>query len=265
MIHEVSWGAWLDKRLSEGRSLFSLDEAMQETGTQAKAARPAMHRALREKRIAQVGDGFYVAVPPEFRKQGAPPYEWVVDARFARMGRRYYLGLLTAALHHGASHQKPMEMQVVTETQMRKHSFGELRIHPIFRKTWPSEDVLEKRDVRTGVFRLSGPELTLVDAVRYPAHAAGFDNIATLIREMGKKLRVLQLAKICRETEENSVLQRVGWMLKNFGRANLAAVVTEELKRRRIQLVPLESGNPERGRVDSEFKVRVNYEPEPDV
>jgi hypothetical protein len=37
MIHDVAWGTWLDKRLLVGPSFFGLDEAMQETGTQAKA------------------------------------------------------------------------------------------------------------------------------------------------------------------------------------------------------------------------------------
>ena len=265
MIPEISWSLWLDKRASKGRSLFSLEEAAEAAGGKVEAARAAMHRAVRDHKVARVGDGFYVVVPSEFRDQGAPPYEWVVDARFARLGRPYYLGLLTAALYHGASHQKPMETQVVTDRQMRPFRFGDRRVIPIYRKTWPTLDLLQERTSRTGPFRISGPELTLVDAVRYPRHAAGLDNIATLIREMDKGVKARLLARVCGQTGETPMLQRLGWMLRRFGRPKLAEVVLDRLKARRMDTVPLETGNDALGPIDPEFHVRVNYMPEPEA
>ncbi len=265
MIMDVSWLYWLDGLVAKGHSLFSLKEATLASGGNVDAARAAMHRAMRDRRIARVGDGFYVVVPPEYREQGAPPYEWVVEARFARLGRPYYLGLLTAALYHGASHQKPMEIQVVTDRQMRPFLFGNQRVVPVFRKSWPTDDLLEKKTTRTGIFRISCPELTLLDAVRYPHHTAGLDNIATLIREMRRGLGVRALTKVCRQTGETPILQRLGWMLDQFSSANMAEVVLQELRRRRLETVPLEIGNKGPGPIDPVYRVRLNHMPEPEV
>jgi predicted transcriptional regulator of viral defense system len=265
MIKEVSWSRWFDQRVGRGQSLFSLSEALQETGAQIAAVRVAMHRAMREGRIARVGDGFYVVVTPEYRSQGAPPYEWVVDARFQRLGQPYYLGLLTAAQYHGAGHQKPMEIQVMTHRQMRPFIFGKQKVQPIYRKAWPSDVMLESRLTRTGTFRLSCREWIWVDAVRYPAHAAGFDNIATLIRELGEGIRLRKLALACQQNIETPVLQRLGWLLGQFGRPAWVDIVKHALQGRSLQTVPLETGNESEGPVDPIFRVRINIQPEPDA
>lgn len=158
-----------------------------------------------------------------------------------------------------------METQVVTDRQMRRFQFGNQRVVPIYRKTWPSPDLIQERTARTGIFPISGPELNLIDAVRYPAHAAGLDNIATLIRELDKGLHARTLARSCMQTGEAPVLQRLGWKLQRFSRPNLAKVVLQELETRRVQNVPLETGNREPGPVDPAFHVRLNHIPEPEA
>jgi hypothetical protein len=201
----------------------------------------------------------------EYREQGAPPYEWIVDARFKRLGRRYYFSILTAAMYHGASHQKPMQIQVMTDARFPVLIFGGQRVVSIYRRVWPPSQLLQEHITRTGRFLISCPELTLVDAVRYPGRAAGFDNIGNLIKEMGELLRVRRLAEACRFTRETPVLQRLGWMLRQFGDPKLAKVVLRELQNRRFDTVPFEIGNRSDGPVDSEFKVRMNHFPDPDV
>jgi predicted transcriptional regulator of viral defense system len=265
MNTEVNWSKWLDGKPGKGKSFFTLEEAAKATGSRVGTAKVAMHRAMRDHRVAPVGDGFYIVVPLEFRDQGAPPYEWVVNARFTRLGRPYYLGILTAAMYHGASHQKPMEIQVVTDRQMSAFVFGGQRVVPVYRRVWPTPELMEERNTRMGRFILSCPELTLVDAVRYPRHAAGFDNIANLIKEMDEKMRVRRLAEACSITRETPVLQRLGWMVRRFGSPKFAGVVLRELETRRMDAVPLEIGNRSGGPVDAEFKVRLNYVPEPDI
>src|SRR3546814_18077432 len=49
--------------------------------------------------------GYYLIVPPEHRAAGAPPVTWWIDDFFAHQHEPYYLALLSAAAHWGASHQ----------------------------------------------------------------------------------------------------------------------------------------------------------------
>ena len=111
-------------------------------------------------------------------------------------------------------------------------------------------------------FLVSGPELTLVDlALKYPAHAAGWDNIATIASDLGKSAKAKHL-KIALEPEETTVLQRLGWLLNHLGFNKLSDGILAILENRDLKKVPLELGGPPGGKVDERFQLRLNYIPE---
>ena len=66
---------------------------------------------------------------------GAPPPSWYIDDLMRNEGRPYYVGLLSAAELHGASHQAVMEFQVVTDKQMPELHVGRSRIAFCYRRT----------------------------------------------------------------------------------------------------------------------------------
>jgi AbiEi antitoxin C-terminal domain len=60
--------------------------------------------------------------------------------------------------------------------------------------------------------RISSPELTALDLLRY-AHVAGtLDSIATVLSDLGPKLRATQLLALA-PAFERSVIQRLGYLL----------------------------------------------------
>jgi hypothetical protein len=67
-------------------------------------------------------------VPREYRAAGCPPASWFIDDLMRHMGRRYYVGLLTAAALHGAGHQQPMAFQVMADSAERDIEVGRVRI-----------------------------------------------------------------------------------------------------------------------------------------
>ena len=85
----------------------------------------------------------------------------------------YYVGMLKAAQLHGATHQAVMEFQVVTDKRMPKIRAGRSIISFIFRKDMTLiADTLVDHETDTGHMKVSSPELTALDLLRY-AHIAG--------------------------------------------------------------------------------------------
>lgn len=108
---------------------------------------------------------------------------------------------------------------------------------------------------------MSGPELTLIDLVRFPSHSAGWDNIATLVKILGPLAKTRKLVSAL-EKENMPVLQRLGWILGHVGYPRLASSIVPLLSKGRLQPVLLELQGSPTGPLDERFKVVINHLPE---
>ena len=72
-------------------------------------------------------------VPLEYQIAGGPPAAWFIHDLMAAMQLPYYVGILTAAALHGASHQQPQEFQVITDRSVRPLTVG-TRQNPLLRQ-----------------------------------------------------------------------------------------------------------------------------------
>lgn len=262
MIARMAWTDWLDALPAKGRLVFELKEAVANAKGKESVARVALARAVKDKRIVRIGNGLYAYVAPEFRPLGAPPFEWVLRFIFEKLSRPYYLCLLSAAAFHGASHQQPMTIYVMTPRQMKSFQYGPHRVRYLCRKVWPSDKFLEEKSAPTGKFRISNPWLTLLDLVRYPEYSGGLDNVATIIREMDFSESLPDLNAMESLAVETAVLQRLGWLLQAFGQPSQADWVERILRKRKRFPVLLEPGTNRKGKTDDRFRVIVNHQPE---
>src|SRR3546814_12757343 len=62
------------------------------------------------------------------RAAAAPPVTWWIDDFFAHQNEPYYLALLSAAAHWGASHQAAQIIQVMTSSPRAAITLGRLKI-----------------------------------------------------------------------------------------------------------------------------------------
>lgn len=116
----------------------------------------------------------------------------------------YYVSLLSAAAHHGASHQKAGCFEVITNKRI-KHplTFGQIKLEIVYKKSLvglPVQDIT----VTTGYLKLATPELVALDLLTYPRHSDGLNHIATVLTE---------LAEI---VGEKAWLQRLGYILEQI-------------------------------------------------
>ena len=98
---------WIDDRQTQGRYTFLRSEAVEESGISSEAVKKALQRMTQRGRLAKAKNYFYVIVPLEYASAGAPPASWFVHDLMTAMELPYYVGLLSAAAQHGASHHAP--------------------------------------------------------------------------------------------------------------------------------------------------------------
>ena len=98
---------------ARGRYHFTSAELRSALGVSAAAARQALSRLAAKGAIASPARGFYVIVPPEYRRLGCLPAEQFVPALMELRKVPYYAALLSAAQYHGAAHHRPQAFQVI--------------------------------------------------------------------------------------------------------------------------------------------------------
>lgn len=217
-----SLAKYLTDLQSEGRIAFTRGDAIAALGITQAAFLKAAARLQKRHMLLNPRHGFYVAVPPQFLSWGAPPPPWYIDALMRHDGRPYYVGLLKAAELHGATHHAVMEFQVVTDRQLRKIRAGRSWITFHFRKDMEGARAgIVERKTDTGSMKVSSPELTALDLLRYIHVAGGIDAVATVLADLGGKVDGEKLAALATHFDR-ACTQRLGYLLDRLGHAESA-------------------------------------------
>jgi predicted transcriptional regulator of viral defense system len=218
-----------DDCLSEGRAYFTHNQAAAALGIDAAALRAAAGRLSRQKRLLNVGRGFYLILRPEDRMAGAPdPVQWI-DPFMRHLGLEYRVSLLRAAAHHGSSHQAAMVFHVIVPRQLAQLTVGAHRVSFVFQHPDHFAQVNQSSSLvllksQAGYAQMAGVELLLLDLVRYFHRAGGINNVAQVVSDLGGKARVAKLASLATQYE-TSCIRRLGYLLDRFGHARSASAL----------------------------------------
>jgi predicted transcriptional regulator of viral defense system len=207
---------YLEKLRSTGKRYFTSQEIIQDLSLTADAARAGLYRLKRDGKLISPISGLYVIVPPEHKLYGSIPAEELIPIMMKHINAEYYVALLSAAGFYGASHQKPMVFQVVTNKRI-KHSlkFGQVYIKLIYKKTLaalPIKDFV----VSSGYLKVATPELIAIDLLKFPKHAGGMNNIATVLSELVESINVHKLIELAENLGERYQLQRIGYIIEKI-------------------------------------------------
>ncbi len=261
---KVTLSEWIETLPADGRYTFSREEALAVSGASFVAVQTALRRLKQKGRIVSPLRGFYVFVPPEHRAVGSPPPSWFIDDLMRHCGRRYYVGLLSAAALHGAGHQQPMVFQVLADKTTPGMQAGRARIK-IYSSRHVGDEATVQVQTETGVMTVASPETTAFDLVRFPEEAGYWSNIATVLAEIADKLSPESLLAAA-ENRQLPDTQRLGYLLAAIEQERLAEPLAMWLSERRTTIVRLRTDRPEDGHpVDPRFRLIPNDEIEPDL
>ncbi len=238
---------YLENLRSRGKRCFTSQEIIQDLNLSAEATRAGLYRLKRDGKLISPVSGLYVIVPPEHKSYGSIPAEELIPIMMKHIDAGYYVALLSAAGFYGASHQKPMVFQVVTNRRI-KHSlkFGQVHIKLIYKKSLaglPIKDFV----VSSGYLKVATPELIAIDLLKFPKHAGGMNNIATVLSELIESINVHKLIELAENLDERNQLQRLGYIIETMDvmdddiKRTIIEVLTEYVSSHVISYTPLTS------------------------
>lgn len=269
----ITLSSYLARRLAEGRAVFTSGEARKALGISQGAFLDAAEKLQKGRRLFKPRGGFYVIVPPEYLNWESPPPTWFIDDLMRHENHPYYVGLLQAAAQHGATHQAVMEFQVVTDKRIPAIRAGRSRIVFFYRKDFAAIKFgVDKAKTHAGYMHVSSAELTVLDLLRYPQGSGGLDNVATIISELGPKIRTKRLLELT-PGFERTTLQRAGYMFELLKLQGLAdKLYASVAKGRPLQWTELGSKPKSDGDLvppviehSERWRIIVRHKPEPEA
>lgn len=249
---------FIEDQLAMGIVSFSMDALTKATGLSEIAAKNQLLRLGELVVRVTPRQPYFLIVTPQHRMMGAPPVDLWLDDYFIWLGRPYYVALQSAAAIHGSSPQAIQETQVITDQPTRNIVFSRIRIH-FFSKINISNSLTQQVSNAVAPLKVSTPETTALDLVRYAGSLGGIERAAETIQPMLSFMRVSELRKTLAAENELASAQRLGYLLQHAGAIKLAKSVADFLPKTKKN-VPLALGiKAERDMpVDSTFNVIIN-------
>ena len=264
---KTSLAKWVDHLQSTGIYSFNRTTAEMSLGKTSQQLTRSLNVLVRSERIARPRKCFYVIVPLEYRRVGSPPVSWFIDELMEHFGTRYYVGLLTAASLHGASHQASQVFQVISEKPLRPIALPRTNIQ-FATKTKFGTVGIEQKQTETGYMKVSSPELTALDLVRYFKICGHLSHVATVLDELQYSMTAERLSELLvSELPEDAVLQRLGYLLELIeAEESLILSIEKHLQKQTIFPVALVPGKLTQGcETSSRWKIRINTIVESDM
>lgn len=214
---------------ARGRYHFTSTELRNALDVSDAATRQSLSRLAAKGKIASPARGFYVIVPPEYRRLGClPPDQFIPDLL---EGRKipYYAGLLSAAQYHGAAHHRPQTFQVVLAANRSPIICGRVRVSFVARRNVGDIPVRNFNTPR-GTIRVSTVEATALDLVGYMRRSGGLDHVADLLSYLGEGMepdRLVEASKLA----PIPWAQRLGYLLEQVGAGDKVIPLKEHVQK----------------------------------
>ena len=262
----VSQYNYLDRYLTQiraqGRYAFTLEELKTEFNLPYRTIKQTLYRLKSKKEIAQIRQGFYVIIPPEYSKQGILPPYLFMDDLMKSLNKSYYVGLLSAAALHGAAHQQPMEYFVIVKSPAPRSVHNDkLTINFFAKREIPQEGIIQRK-TPAGYMNVSSPELTALDL--FDTNKFGINQITTVLQELAEEMKPANLLKTAKQYANTAAIQRLGYVLDLLQEDKLANSLQKILDGRTFFPVSLSSQKGKKGEIDGRWKIIKNMEIESD-
>jgi predicted transcriptional regulator of viral defense system len=238
--------SWIEALPPQGRYAFTREEAMAALGFGRKDFNQAARRLAVQKKIARIHGSFYVVVPLEHLAVGVIPADWFIVALMEHLQRPFYVGGLSAAALHGAAHQRPQWLQVVTDRPLRKIRCRGVGIQ-FFVKSEVGNVPSQPIKTVTGFLPASTPEATALDLIRYCRRVGGLNHVLAVLQELGESIDPAKLVKSVQSDGNMAYAQRLGWLLEQAGFVGKTKSLADWLMRKNPFAAKLEPAVPIRG------------------
>ena len=243
----------------EDKHIFSIEDVKRLVESSPKRV---MSSLISKKWVLPLKRGLYAIVPLDVGVKGADSFRLHNFVIAAHLVEPYYIGYWSALNHHGLTEQIPRTTFIATtKPKMPLEIMGnEYYFVRLVRKKFFgfSETNIEGVGVN-----LSSPEKTVADCLDHPEHCGGIEEIARAIFFNHTDLKMKEICDMGMKMGNNTILKRLGFILKSTGLLREYANLFETFKPSKgyPRLDPL---SPRKGKHDSEWGLLINIELNPE-
>ncbi len=253
-----------DWALGHGISALSTEEVMYLCAIPAQHVSQRMALLRKRAQIFSPTRGLWIPIPVEYRTWGAPDPLIYIDDMMAHLDVDYLVGWLSSAARYGASHHAAQVFQIATSRAVRNREFGRSRLE-FFTRNYvgsvkPSSEFRQK--TKTKIASVPTTMLMLASDI---AICGGINNVSTLIIELADEYDDFENGIVAEAPLfPDAAVRRIGWLLDTFGDG-----ATDGLREYCVTLASdastLSPAASRTGRTDSNWKIIVNEEVDPDI
>lgn len=255
---------YISQLLADGKYFFTKKDILSTLSIADQQFKYQAYRLSQKKIIKRLIRDFYMIIPAQYSHIGSLPPHWMIDHLMKYLNQDYYIGLLSAAAIYGATHQQPMVFQVITTSPRRIINLERINIefHSFKECSLAAQEQISSQ---AGYANISTKEQTIVDLIRFYSACGYLGNCATVIKELAQQCRKKNFRDVIQKESNNSVLQRLGYILELIEHQNFSSIIAQELSKRHIQQIFLRSDlKKNTGIYNEKFKLIINDEIELD-
>lgn len=255
---------YIEDLRKQGKYLFLKKEAAKTLGVSDAALQNSIWRLSKKGKIAYLKKGLYQIIPVEYESTGSLPPEWIIDDLMVHLGVPYYIGLLSAAAFHGAAHQAPQIFQVICQKKIPDLTLGKIKICFYVSKEF---DAIPTQELKTpaGYVKVSTPEGTTFDLMRYLHQSGHLNHVATILSELGDVIDAKKLPFVGQKLSIR-YSQRLGYLLDLLGHKPLTKSLHQLVSDKNLIYIPLRSDSPaQNAEKNTKWHILVNENVESDI
>jgi len=219
----------------------------------------------RKNEIISPAHGLWIPISPEYMTWGAPPAIDIIDTLMNHLNVDYYIGWLSAAEIHGASHHAPQVFQVAVSRSMRQKTIGRARLQ-FFHREHIKKTPLIKIESKSGTVPVSSRESTMLDIVNDIQIVGGVDNAANLIIELceTEKPDIFAIMEIATHYPVTAV-RRLGFLMDTFSDVPGLDKLVKHCENRNVATSILDPQAQPVGLLNTKWNIKINREVSPDL
>jgi len=253
---------WL---LAQGVASITTDELAAFLGVPKSHVPQRMASLRRKNEIISITHGLWIPIPPEYMTWGAPPAIDIIDSLMKHLNTDYYVGWLSAAEIHGASHHAPQVFQLAVSRSVRPKTLGRSKLQFFCREhiKYVSITMVESRN---GKVPVSDRETTMLDITNDIRIVGGIDNSTNLIIELCEagEADIEAIIKIAEQYPITAV-RRLGFLLEQFTNTSGLDKLAKYCDKRKTATSILDPQAQPSGRISARWNIKLNREVSPDV
>jgi len=253
---------WL---LSRGISSVTTEEIAAILGIPKNQVPQRLAALGKRGEIVLLANGLWAPVPPEYMTWGAPPAIDFIDALMVHFNSKYYVGWLSAAALHGASHHAPQVFQVAVSRAIRSRIVGRSKLR-FYHRSHLNFAATVNVESKSGAVIISGREMTMLDIVSDIGIVGSIDNATNLIIELCEAAAPdFDVLTEISWYYPSSAIRRLGFLLEHFTDVTALEQLKSVCDNRKTSLSLLDPQSANVGKPDTHWQLKINREVEPDV